>query len=369
MNSDRIDNDTTRKSPDLIGIALRTAITAFAAVVLATALFTTWFPYDAMLYYVDIGNNPRALECAANFINLESPNWQGKNPPTESRYVSALYTAGRISITAYKNTENAEKKTEYANSVLEYTEKYLGVFGISERNDKINSHNIKNQQIATYHPSLYSYRDYLARYNYLARCTLSKREEWLYAGKRAPITDLTSLFYNESFVMNNSNTDEIAEALNMLSEMVAYDFSAITSDDYMLMGENEIGSLGAKKITSGRKWFYPLIDDGKKTGLLVGIERHFTAMTNYAYSQMESRDNESQLRVLYVMRALSRFADNMDKMLTVLCASEHYPEILSADYLNWRGMNRVDYLGGYALRDYYNNVLLPRYKESLTNNG
>lgn len=342
--------------------AIKTVVYALAGIMLVAALFTTFFPYTAMRLYGDLGNKSRALECAERFLNGERGKYETSAPELDSKYVLALNNAATLSISLYGAAQSDGEKAERAEQVKKYTDEYLAVPRISERNRLIDEYNIKRgNQPYYYHPSLYSYRDYLVRYNYLARLTLGERDKWIYAGEQSNITIFSNMFVNVEFAPTNNNIDEICEALNMLSAMIDYDFKRAEVESFGSLSENELGSIPAIAGTTLTGWFEPLASRDGKTQLLKNIESKFELLKNYAVS-MTVTDAESALHGLYVFRSLSNFADSASAFLTALASSSYYGGITTNDDV-WRGnLGHININGSnYNMRDYYNNVLLPRY--------
>ena len=361
------DNEQARREESEIGVliaktAIKTVVYALVGIVLVAALFTTFFPYGAMRLYGDLGNKSRALECAERFLNGERQKYEGIYPALDSKYVLALHNACSLSISLYGGARNDDERKERAEQVKKYTDEYLAVPSIAERNRLIDEYNIKRGgQPYYYHPSLYSYRDYLVRYNYLARIELGERNKWIYAGEQSDTAIFSNMFVNLEFAPTNNNIDEICEALNMLSAMIDYDFKRASVESFGSLSENELGSIPAIADTVLTGWFEPLAAREGKTQLLRNIESKFELLKNYAVS-MTVTDSESALHGLYVFRSLSNFADSASAFLTALASSRYYDGITTNDDV-WRGnLGHINIEGNnYNMRDYYNNVLLPRY--------
>ena len=361
------DNEEVRAEEAEIGVliaktTIKTVVYAFVAIMLAAALFTTFFPYRAMLLYDDFGNKSRALECAESFLKRERGKYEELSPELDSKYVLALNNACSLSISLYGSATSEVEKEERAAQVKKYTDEYLAVPRIAERNRLIDEYNIKRgDQPYYYHPSLYSYRDYLVRYNYLARIELGERDKWIYAGEQSDTTIFSNMFVNLEFAPTGNNIDEICEALNMLSAMIDHDFKRAGVESFGALSENDLGSIAAIKDTVLTGWFEPLVTREGKTMLLKNIESKFGLLKNYAVS-MTVTDAESALHGLYVFRALSNFADSASAFLTALSSSAYYGGITTNDDV-WRGdLGHININGNnYSMRDYYNNVLLQRY--------
>ncbi len=327
----------------VIKTAVRAVLSTFVCLALLGALFVTLFPYDAMKIYVDFGNRARALECAENYIAMNRAKYAQETPALDSRYVSALYMACELSISLYNAEKDDGNKTERAADVKKYTEEYLAVNGIQERNFEMNKYNIEHSPYYQ-HTSLYSYRDYLARYNYLARCELNERGAMLVNGTAEDIRETTSRFLNQNIQITESTIDTYAEIFNSLSAMIAYDFQKAGASDLLsgkVINEDKLGALG-NSLPSGYAWFYPLIDRQEKenkTLLMKQIEDKFVAFRDFVLNDMLPSDytTDDLLHRLYAFRALTNFSDSVFRAQLVIGSCPFYDGLVTNDAAIWRG--------------------------------
>lgn len=360
--------------------AVRTAVSAIVLLVLAVSLAVVFFPYQAMKAYMSFGMKSQALECAEKYISRKRDSYEEDAPELNSRYVTALYNACELSISLYTGAKKDGAKKERAAQVIRYTEEYLAVPGIMQNLDELSRYAVAHQSYY-YHPSLYSYRDYLVRYNYIARCESGERndrESFIYDGRPADIGVLESTFYNQSLeeildserLSGNSYTiDALAESLNVLSAMIVFDFKKAGVESFEGLSENDFGNIG-KDLDVSYPWFYPLADRRTESNLSVlldRIEEKFDMLKRAALKMPES-DKREMLDKLYVFRSLSGFADNVWCALMTLSGNEAYNEGAgTADanrFLKWQSLNGVEDYSG-SMRDYYNRELMPKYVKLL----
>lgn len=151
---------TSQKSES--AIIVETAIaTLYWVVVLFALLFATWtlvFPAKAMEFYDEIGNVPRAYDCASQYAR-HAQGEEGVNARIRSvNYAMALY---------------AQNPDSYAQAVVEETEAFLSSEECVERVKLIDEYNISGTA-PVLHPSLYSYADHLLEYNARAKVRLGR---------------------------------------------------------------------------------------------------------------------------------------------------------------------------------------------------
>ena len=369
MSRDEVIKEETEREPEtdfgtlVAKTTIRTVLSAAVCIVLIAALFVSFFPYSAMRLYVDFGNKNRALECAESFVRRERTKYVDTAPSLTSNYVSALYTGCELSVSLFNTAKDDGEKAERARQVKDMTSEYLSVPSISERNRLINENNIKKGgQPYYYHPSLYSYRDYLVRYNYVSGCVLGDRKNWIYAGSESNIDVFANMFYNIDFTPNANNIDEICEAFNMLSAMIAFDFDRAGVTDYLQRDENSLASITEIVRTEQTGWFAPLVERSGKTTLLTNIESRFIMLRDYALG-MSVTDADTALHRLYVFRSLSNFAYSARAFLIALSPSEYYFGLDNNSYAFWNeACGGIQYEGyPWGMNDYYREVLLPHY--------
>lgn len=353
----------------IIKTAIRTFLSAVVCIILAVSLAVTFLPYQAMKVYSDLGMKVRSLECAERYIDSQSSKYgENNNPPIDGRYVSAVYMADELSISLFTTADDSQAVDYYAQKILRHSQNYLSINSIHERNELINAYNVANQPYY-YHTSLYSYRDYLCRYNYLARCVLDERDEMLLNGSVDTVSMVTSRFLNENLNLTLNNIDSFAEIFNQLSEMIRYDFKQAGITDISSMNESQ---LGAVRLDAYISYFHPLISRDKSAGLdtnftllLRSVESKFEQLKSFALT-MPCANAEEALQQLYVFRSLSYFAENLNKALIILSGNEHYAHININDALRWQTLGTVSVNErNYTMTDYYNTVLMPQYTRIL----
>lgn len=351
----------------IVKTAIRTLLSAVVCLALIASLAVTFFPYGAMKFYLDVDMKIRALECAEKYIDGQSEKYETVSPAIDSRYVSALYTAGELSVSLLRGAKNSDARLYYADKIISHTENYLSVNGIHERNAQISEFDVKHQPYYN-HPALYSYRDYLVRYNYLARCLTDKRGVMVYDGKPVDMQLIMSAFNNENLTLNGNNIEAFAEVFNQLSEMIEYDFDRAGAAGFASMAEKDLGKI---KLDPYGDWFEPLISRSSSiqntnfTLLLRAMENKFTQFKDYALSMSAATADEA-LKRLYVFHALWLFGDNLNSALITLSGNEQYKYININDAMRWQKLNTITADGSnYTMRDYYKLVLMPQYAKIL----
>lgn len=156
----QIEQKTQQKSESAIIVETALA-TLYWVVVLFALFFATWtlvFPAKAMEFYDEIGNIPRAYDCASQYAR-HAQGEEGVNARIRSvNYVMTLYS---------------QNPDSYAQAVVDETQAFLNNELCKERIKLIDEYNI-NGTSAVLHPSLYSYADHLLEYNARAKVRLGR---------------------------------------------------------------------------------------------------------------------------------------------------------------------------------------------------
>lgn len=211
------DEKTTRQESDASVIATTAAKAVYWVIIAVALLFTLYrvvFPYSAMKLYDDLGNVPRAYECAR----------QTANGARGEKKVNA-----RISCVNYCITLFGENPDEYAAELERNTYEFLTDGDCVKRIELIDEYNVKNAGAAI-KPNLYSYYAYLHAENARAR---------LYQGK----TDLLSggEYVNaDELISGELPLKDGAVVLGQISAML----ESLTAD-----GKTEITFLSVNKLT------------------------------------------------------------------------------------------------------------------------
>ncbi len=155
--------------------AIRTLFWLLACLALLLTVVRVAFPLAAMNAYADLGNVPRAYDCAASAAKI---------------YKGETGVNARISCVNYSITLMSENPTEYASSVKRDTEAFFADTGCVDRIPLIDEYNVKNAD-KTMRPNLYSYADYISGENTRARFILGE-ESVSYYGKPVAYADLAA---------------------------------------------------------------------------------------------------------------------------------------------------------------------------------
>ena len=155
--------------------AIRTLFWLLACLALLLTVVRVAFPLAAMNAYADLGNVPRAYDCAASAAKI---------------YKGETGVNARISCVNYSITLMSENPTEYASSVKRDTEAFFADTGCVDRIPLIDEYNVKNAD-KTMRPKLYSYAYYISGENTRARFILGE-ESVSYYGKPVAYADLAA---------------------------------------------------------------------------------------------------------------------------------------------------------------------------------
>lgn len=155
--------------------AIRTLFWLLACLALLLTVVRVAFPLAAMNAYADLGNVPRAYDCAASAAKI---------------YKGETGVNARISCVNYSITLMSENPTEYASAVKRDTEAFFADTGCVDRIPLIDEYNVKNAD-KTMRPNLYSYADYISGENTRARFILGE-ESVSYYGKPVAYADLAA---------------------------------------------------------------------------------------------------------------------------------------------------------------------------------
>lgn len=155
--------------------AIRTLFWLLACLALLLTVVRVAFPLAAMNAYADLGNVPRAYDCAASAAKI---------------YKGETGVNARISCVNYSITLMSENPTEYASAVKRDTEAFFADTGCVDRIPLIDEYNVKNAD-KTMRPNLYSYSDYISGENTRARFILGE-ESVSYYGKPVAYADLAA---------------------------------------------------------------------------------------------------------------------------------------------------------------------------------
>ena len=155
------ENAKTVKNQSEGEIIAQTAIRALGAfLVIFALLFTLWtllFPLTASDFYSDLGNSPRAYECAKVAVKTSS----GEDK-----------TNAKIKCVNYAITLYGENPDSYANCLIDDTADFLLDSACVARAKKIDDYNI-SQTAKSFHPAIYGYLDYVRSLNCKARVRLN----------------------------------------------------------------------------------------------------------------------------------------------------------------------------------------------------
>lgn len=142
----------------------RTLFLSFIVIALILAVLVMIAPYRAMSFYMDCGNDRRALDSADIYINLH----KGKEHGYSDKYADVLYSASELAVSM---AESGNMRA--AESGNRYIETYLAIKDIDERNKRIDEYNLLHSS-PVLHPALFSVRAYLENAAY--RCRLMSGE-------------------------------------------------------------------------------------------------------------------------------------------------------------------------------------------------
>lgn len=138
-------------------IIAQTAIRALGAfLVIFALLFTLWtvlFPLTASNFYDEMGNLPRAYECAKTAVKTSS---------------GADRTNAKIKCVNYAISLYSQNPDAYADCLIADTADFLIDSDCGERAKKIDDYNIASTP-KSFHPAIYGYLDYIRSTNCKAR--------------------------------------------------------------------------------------------------------------------------------------------------------------------------------------------------------
>ena len=163
------------ESQVIASTAIRTLYWLFAFLALLLTVIRAAFPLAAMNVYADLGNTPRAYDCAFSAAKI---------------YGGDAGVNARISCVNYSIALMSENPTGYAEAVKRDTEAFFADSGCTARIPLIDEYNVKNAD-KTMRPNLYSYADYISGENTRARF-ITGNESVSYFGKPVKYSDLAS---------------------------------------------------------------------------------------------------------------------------------------------------------------------------------
>ena len=175
------------ESQVIAATAIRTLFWLLACLALLLTVIRAAFPLAAMNVYADLGNTPRAYDCAASAAKI---------------YKGETGVNARLSCVNYSITLMSENPGGYAGAVKSETEAFLLDPGCTARIPLIDEYNVKNAD-KTMRPNLYSYADYVSGENTRARYILGETSVY-YLGKTVNYADLagtiTSVAGSDNYV-------------------------------------------------------------------------------------------------------------------------------------------------------------------------
>ena len=260
-----------------------------ACLALLLAAIRIVFPLAAMNAYSDLGNTPRAYDCAVSAAKI---------------YKGETGVNARISCVNYSITLMNENPTEYADAVKRDTEAFLSDSGCRARIPLIDEYNVKNAD-RTMQPNLYSYADYVSAENTRARFILNDATV-LYDGKPLPYADIAATInaavgagdYSVATPLLNAAAI-VAEECIKANKPLPFDEKSVTSAakaflDAALSNANaEAPSLESLyEIKAYQKYAQRLVSGG----FVVGEDK--TAVENLTYGDAETTINELYYNVL-----------------------------------------------------------------------
>lgn len=145
----------------MVAAALSTLFWLVVAVALAAAVFRICFPLAAMRLYEDMGNIPRAYECAAQ---------AARSGRDSADRVNARLKRTNFAISLMRTDEK-----EYARETADAIEQFLSDPSCLDRAELVDEYNLRSSA-AKLHPNLYSYADYLHSENARARYILGEQK-------------------------------------------------------------------------------------------------------------------------------------------------------------------------------------------------
>lgn len=174
--------------------AIRTLFWLLACLALLLTVIRVAFPLAAMNVYADLGNTPRAYDCAASAAKI---------------YKGETGVNARLSCVNYSITLMNDNPAGYAGAVKSETEAFLIDPGCAARIPLIDEYNVNNAD-KTMRPNLYSYADYVSGENTRARYVLGETAV-CYLGKTVNYADLAGTI---TTVIGADNYADAAPLLN-----------------------------------------------------------------------------------------------------------------------------------------------------------
>lgn len=199
--------------------AIKTLFWLFACLALLLTVIRVAFPLAAMNVYSDLGNTPRAYDCAVSAAKI---------------YKGETGVNARLSCVNYSITLMNENPAGYAEAVKNETEAFLLDLGCAARIPLIDEYNVKNAD-KTMRPNLYSYADYVSGENTRARYILGENTVY-YLGKTVNYADLagtiTAVAGSDNYVyaapLLNSAAIVVEECIKA-GKTLPFDERAVTS--------------------------------------------------------------------------------------------------------------------------------------------
>lgn len=366
-----MENNGERKNEEdeLSGIIIRTSVktvfftAVFCALLLTLAVFL--FPFQAMNFYMDVGNKVRALESADVYL----AGAKDKDRPTyDSRYAGVLYTASDLAGSLFHAAVRADKKTYYAERTDELTERYFSVHNISMKNEAIDSFNLSSGVNPAAHPSLYSIADYMTVRQYDARVCLGKKDKLIWTRDRALDFDtlLNSTLNAENFAVTDETILPWITVFHQLSSYIDGVFREIGVYELPDLGDEALGTFGANLKGNHFDLFYSLGERKGFTKIYTLVTGKFKVFSDFV-NAMPMSDAKSALKKCYCLKAISDFALKMDNLCYILYAQDYPVEVSVEASKTWRENDVYRYGPGegeyYYMTNYYENTLLPSYIE------
>lgn len=153
----QLDEQIEKKTSDadvIVATAAKTIFWLVVSVALFFTLFRLVFPFAAMDLYEDMGNVPRAYDCAKTALAVS-----GGERKVNARLACVNYSAALF----------AENPEEYAPELKTHSEQFLADADCVKRIPLIDEYNV-GAAPASMRPNLYSYADYLYCENTRANC-------------------------------------------------------------------------------------------------------------------------------------------------------------------------------------------------------
>lgn len=372
--------DSEIESNKVFNLIAKTAITTVywlvIVVMLGICCLAYVFPYNSMKIYADFGMTDRALQMGEIAISREAKRenfnfYESKYTATliDVLLYSSIITNNAVNGKSY-NKVNWDKVSYYAKKTIKYTDKYLDVTNISQRNKLIDEFNYSNSP-PSIHANVYSYDESL-------RTGKMKAQLYCNEGLEKTFSDMTSLV-NTLYGYNSETRQRYLNDFIILSQQLsAYIEFELLRIDFISNKESDMTGLIFKQEPLS---FNMLFDyEIGFTLLYKNFTKIYSEYRDFIVKYNTNGDIKEQLKQLYYTKVINNLVDNMYSFAHVLYSKrngfnekliddiimEYQGENNSGGWLNnlHNGLEGEDKM---SLETFYINKLLPKYISDFNN--